>query len=439
MKQYPIEQYKEALVNSSGRFRTLHRIFAVEHDGGDLAMRMTSNAVNFDVDIAGEPYTLKCLTNNNLSQRMAAIEVPVGAPFVPWRYLQAEMMIFDSMSRPAQVDVVLEKQPCGLPLNQFVVRASKEQLIDALRSLCSLAQRLSECGFVHNNLKPSNIVVGSDMTMSVVNYEWSEICAEKTDRDNVALASMALALYVYATAPTRNNLFIRHNLMSCLRRMDDIPLSAILLRNKEILPNRGYIEQEMVRLWQMCAQSSDTTRLENYYDEVGRLSDNVRAVMRQGCWSYLDAKGEPLFETTFDYAEDFISSRAVVACDERFGLIDISGEYILPMNFEDVRHYPLARVVVATLDGKSRLYDIDAVPICDTQYDWIGDCEQGCIAVAIDDKYGFVDYRGNVVIELIYDNAYDFRGGVAIVELSGHEMIIDLSGRQSEHMISKDC
>lgn len=431
MKQYPIEQYKEALANSSGRFRTLRRIFAVERDGGDLAMRMTTNAVNFDVEIAGEPYTLKCLTNNNLSHRMATLDVPVGAPFVPWRYLQAEMMILDSMSRPTQVDVVLEKQPCGLPLDQFVARASKEQLIDALRSLCTLARRLSECSFVHNNLKPSNIVVGSDMTMSVVNYEWSEICAENIDRDNAALASMAMALYIYATAPTRSNLFIRHNLMSCLRRMDDTPLGAMLLHCKEILPNRESVEHEMAYLWQMCAHSSDITRLESYYDEVGRLSDDIRAVMLQGRWSYLDANGEPLFDATFDYADDFISSRAVVARDELFGLIDISGDYILPMNFEDVRHYPIAGVVVATLEGKSRLYNIDGVPIGETEYDWIGDCEQGRIAVAIDDKYGFVDYRGNVVIELIYDNVYDFRGGVAIAELSGREMLIDLSGRQT--------
>ncbi|MBF7048142.1 WG repeat-containing protein, partial [Campylobacter volucris] len=53
---------------------------------------------------------------------------------------------------------------------------------------------------------------------------------------------------------------------------------------------------------------------------------------------------------------------------------------------------------------------------------------QGMAAVEIDNKWGFIDKNGKLIIEAKYDNAYDFSEGLARVELNGKWGFINKKG-----------
>ena len=69
----------------------------------------------------------------------------------------------------------------------------------------------------------------------------------------------------------------------------------------------------------------------------------------------------------------------------------------------------------------------------DFQYDDANQFYDGLAYVSIDNKYGFIDTDGNVVIDLIYDMNYTpieyrFIDGITPMILNGQGCYIDLNG-----------
>lgn len=65
-----------------------------------------------------------------------------------------------------------------------------------------------------------------------------------------------------------------------------------------------------------------------------------------------------------------------------------------------------------------------------SRYDFIGLYHNGLAYVRLDDKYGFIDKRGDEVVPLVYDRAGDFSEGLAAVERDGKWGYIDVFGKE---------
>jgi len=63
-------------------------------------------------------------------------------------------------------------------------------------------------------------------------------------------------------------------------------------------------------------------------------------------------------------------------------------------------------------------------------YDGAFSFSEGLAAVELNGKYGFIDKKGNLVIQPVYDNAYLFPEGLALVFLNGKRGYIDTKGTQ---------
>lgn len=69
------------------------------------------------------------------------------------------------------------------------------------------------------------------------------------------------------------------------------------------------------------------------------------------------------------------------------------------------------------------------------QYQYIGALSQGLIRVRCDTelifgdtKWGFINEKGNTALPVVYDWAYDFKDGQALVRKNGEWQYIDNSG-----------
>jgi hypothetical protein len=64
------------------------------------------------------------------------------------------------------------------------------------------------------------------------------------------------------------------------------------------------------------------------------------------------------------------------------------------------------------------------------RYDKVGDFYEGRAEVQLNNKCGFVDLEGNVVVPMIYEWVGDYREGRVIVGLNGKGGVIDLDGKE---------
>lgn len=115
------------------------------------------------------------------------------------------------------------------------------------------------------------------------------------------------------------------------------------------------------------------------YDKVGCLRDGLAGVIKQSNDEYDKTN--------------------------RVGYIDKDGQLIIPFEFD---------AIVAGEGGESLEFN---------------DFSEGLAAVSKNDKYGFIDTKGKVVIEPKYDWASSFSNGLAIVSVEGLYGAIDTQGK----------
>ncbi len=147
--------------------------------------------------------------------------------------------------------------------------------------------------------------------------------------------------------------------------------------------------------------------ISNKYGFIGSYK-NKRAIYltktKDGAYiyGYLDESGKPAIEAAYQSATEFNDGKATVMYSEQqFALIDISGKVIKTFN-----------------------------------YTYVGKVSEGMMEFRSSDneKYGYMDTAGNIVIKPAFSYAYSFEGGKAVVskqDASGNSLygLIDKTGK----------
>jgi hypothetical protein len=166
------------------------------------------------------------------------------------------------------------------------------------------------------------------------------------------------------------------------------------------------------------------------YRLVSTFDEGLAVAEQGGKYGYVDRAGNTVIPFRYDWAEAFDEGLAVVKLDERFGLIDKSGREILAPIYEDLRWRSDNGVILASGDyGEWRLYDRSGAAVSDQAFDFIFDFSCDLASVRREDKYGYIDRRGKLVIPLLYNEAYSFTDeGLATVSQNGISFTIDTDG-----------
>lgn len=203
-----------------------------------------------------------------------------------------------------------------------------------------------------------------------------------------------------------------------------------------------------------------------------KVDDNLYRIMVGEKYGFMDASGKIVIEPQFDDANELFSEGVCfVKTENRRGLIDKTGVFIvvLPDTVEYVGEFKggLSRasngmdrgvinkngelIIPLIYDNSEVNIDIDSVFafawnvygdnewIIVDQNGFIIDSrkkesalgfENGMCRVHIKDKWGYLNKYGNLVIDTLYDYAYDFtEDGVAQVEKDNEYLFIDINGK----------
>lgn len=188
------------------------------------------------------------------------------------------------------------------------------------------------------------------------------------------------------------------------------------------------------------------------YERAEHFAEGLAGVRKEkdGPWQYLDRDGAVAIAGPFSYTDQFSGGVAFVreAGGERWGLIDRTGRFVVPPRFDSYGEFDaegLARVNVnkrpELIDRQGRAADVPALPTMGGFHDGLAFAAVGGRMKYVSGhkdydeqdralRYGYVDRAGTFRIPARFDNAWDFRGGLAIVQINGRHGYIDTTGRE---------
>jgi hypothetical protein len=146
-------------------------------------------------------------------------------------------------------------------------------------------------------------------------------------------------------------------------------------------------------------------------------------------WGYINSHGRFVLEPQYDEADDFhANGLAIVKVKGKAGMIDRSGQFVIQPKYSSIMPFTEGRAIVMDNDG-FKVIDERGKEITKKAYSFIMPYqEQRAIftGTGSDGKYlyGYLDEQGNEVIPLQYENAFDFTGGKALVQVKENEFAL---------------
>ena len=167
------------------------------------------------------------------------------------------------------------------------------------------------------------------------------------------------------------------------------------------------------------------------YEQVSSIGNGVAAVKQQGAWSLLNDQGVDLTGKTYsDVAMDekqvvYRNDRLFVNDGSGYQLIDMSGKVYGTYRFEAVHIFNDSTYAAVMIDDKWGFVNASGEMVIEPQYEDARSFSNGFAAVMQDDKWGFIDMSGKMVIEPQFENAKDFNdhGCVFVIRNTEWELL----------------
>ncbi len=138
------------------------------------------------------------------------------------------------------------------------------------------------------------------------------------------------------------------------------------------------------------------------YEYIQDFSNGMAMIIAQGRKAgFLNKDGIEVVQEIFKYTQPFKGNSTVVILDKEFGVINKNGEYTIKLQEERIN--PLGNDLYS-IKEKDKMYLVDSngTKISEQGYDSIGEQIEGVISVALDDKFGYIDSKGKIIIPISY-------------------------------------
>ena len=179
---YPlISEYVEAIREAEDNFDKLHDLRPVPDADGNPVMSSGNFAVVFKMrsESDGKLYALKCFTKEQEGREEAYRQIADELEFVqsPYlakvRYYDKELFVDTNSSDSSEFPVLLMDWVEGVTLDRYIRRhlADRYALEKLAYDFSRLAMWLLPQPFAHGDLKPDNILVHDDGSLTLVDYD----------------------------------------------------------------------------------------------------------------------------------------------------------------------------------------------------------------------------------------------------------------------------
>jgi hypothetical protein len=174
-------------------------------------------------------------------------------------------------------------------------------------------------------------------------------------------------------------------------------------------------------------------------EQIKKETRELFPIISNNKWGFINIKGEVVIDPQYDDVGDFHEGLAMVCKDNKFGFINNKGKIIIDLIFDEAGNYSDGLAVVR-VGGKRDYVDRIERKLINFEgkkggeesiKDMLGrpDRFKEHMQKGLAGKYGYIDIKGNIVIEPEFDWAHDFSEGLAGVSVLGKKGYIDKSGK----------
>ena len=233
--QYPlISEYVRAIQDASNNLDELAHLVPVQDDHGEPYRSSGAFAVVFKMknEQTGKCYALKCFTEEQEGRAEAYLQIADELEFVDSsyitsvKYLDKEIFV-DSSCEEDEFPVLLMDWIDGETMEKYIAENYQDNYAMAMLCyrFCKMAAWLRSQPFAHGDIKPDNIMVRPDGSLTLIDYDGMFVPAMKGQKsptigtkdfshslrtvddfdetiDDFALASIALSLKAISLKPS---------------------------------------------------------------------------------------------------------------------------------------------------------------------------------------------------------------------------------------------
>jgi hypothetical protein len=177
-----------------------------------------------------------------------------------------------------------------------------------------------------------------------------------------------------------------------------------------------------------------TPRFQNASD----FHEGLAAVRESNRWKYINSKGDVVIEGSFSNITRFSEGKAAVQIDGRWGYINKRGDFIINPKYRNAFPFSNGRAFVRSvdfteyfyIDGSDKRLQSVNMP---SSIDFVEDNEfrDGLAMIRNQNMFGYIDRKGNTVVDLKYAEARPFFDKLAAVRISDRWGFIDGKGNVS--------
>jgi hypothetical protein len=169
------------------------------------------------------------------------------------------------------------------------------------------------------------------------------------------------------------------------------------------------------------------------------FSEGLLAVQKDGHYGYINEKGKKIIEFYYDQAYAFQDGVALVKVGTKWNLIDKQGDKVFEDDYVYLERDPETDLLwfvendqlgLMNKNGKvlaEPIYDVDKNIASTTYYNY-SNFSEGLARVSNGTKYGYINTKGNVEIEVKFDEAGYFHEGLAYIRSGTKWGYIDKTG-----------
>jgi hypothetical protein len=159
------------------------------------------------------------------------------------------------------------------------------------------------------------------------------------------------------------------------------------------------------------------------YDSILNFSEGLAAVCIDNKWGFINTLNEITIECKYDFtALNFSEGLCGIVKNNKMGFIDKSGRLVIDYQYDHnliINECQVAFVnnscpIKCTKNNKQAYINKNG-NIISNYFDVIYSTSEERGLVIENDKYGFVNSEGEIVIDLKYDFAMSFKDGISIV------------------------
>lgn len=163
------------------------------------------------------------------------------------------------------------------------------------------------------------------------------------------------------------------------------------------------------------------------YDSIQAFSEGRAAVIDGEGFKVIDESGKEITSKPYSYIASYKEGRALAAATDEngkylYGYLNRWGKEVIPLTYESANDFQNGKALVKQQDGSYVLIDLTGKSLMKFSYPFVDSYGDGLLAFKEneDGKWGYIDEKGNVIIEPQFSGTMPFEEGHAIVNMSDH-------------------